>query len=177
MPVVASDMKWYLSGGSGNTNPNASLGGEISATEVVTNTLANLFDNVSAVEAAAGDVEYRCAYLKNTHGTDTLNAVKLWVESNTPSSGTIIAIALDPAGITNGVSPPAVVASPLDENSPPPGVDFNLSPLPVDQASAITIGNMVAGSCIAVWFRRTVTAGAAAAAHDASTYRIEGTPV
>lgn len=176
MPVIASDMKWYLSGGSSNTDPNASLGGIISSTEITTNTLANLFDNVSSSEAAVGDVEYRCAYLKNTNGSASLTNTKLWIQSNTPSVSTIMAIALDPAGITDGVSPPAVVASPLDENNPPPGVDFNLSPLPVDEPSAIVIGTMVAGACIAVWFRRTVSAATGAAAHDASTYRVEGIP-
>lgn len=177
MPVVAADMKWYLSGGSGNTDPNASLGGEISATQIVDNTLSNLFDAVSAGEAALGDIEYRCAYLKNTHATDSLASVKLWIQSNTPSTSTVIAIALDPAGITNGVSPPAAVSSPLDENNPPPGVDFNLSPLPVDETTAISIGTLDASECIAVWFRRTVTALAPAAAHDASTYRVEGIPL
>ena len=36
MAIVAGDLKIYLSGGAGNSDPNASLGGIISSTEVQT---------------------------------------------------------------------------------------------------------------------------------------------
>lgn len=176
MAVAASDMKWFLSGGSGNTNPNASLGGIRSSTQITSNTLDNLFDDVLISEATAGDIEYRCMYLKNDHATDTLTSVVIWISANTPSANTDIAIGLDPAGITDGVSPAAAVPSPLDENNPPPGVSFVHSPDPTSQATALAIGTMAAQTCQAVWVRRTVTAGAASAAHDASTITIAGTP-
>lgn len=174
--IVAADMKWFLSGGSANTNPNNSLGGIRSTTAITDNTLRNLFDDVGVVEAQLGDVEYRCLYLKNDHATDTLHAVKIWIDSNTPSASTDMAIGLDPAGVTDGVSPPAAVPSPLDENNPPSGVSFSASPLPTSQATGLLIGDMGPQTCQAIWVRRTVTALAPAAGHDASTYKIAGTP-
>jgi hypothetical protein len=172
MTVVAGDMKWYLSGGSGNTNPNASIGGAISTTQVTDNTVDNLFDDVSSAEALAGSVDYRCAYIKNTNGSSTLTDVKIWIDSNTPNANTAYRIGLDPAG----VSGTAVAPSPLDEDTPPPGVTFSHSPDPTTSGSGLSIGNMAAGTYQAVWFERTVTAGAASAANDPATFKINGTP-
>jgi hypothetical protein len=178
MAVAASDMKWYLSGGSGNTNPAASLGGDISTTLIVDNSVANLFDTVDSADALAGDTEYRCAYIKNTHATDDLDDVIIWIESNTTNPGTTMAIGLDPAGIGNGSSPGgAAQPSPLDEDNPPPGVSFVTSPEPVSSPTALPIGLLEAGESQAVWFRRIVSPGTASGAHDPSTYRITGTPL
>ena len=60
MPIVSGDIKYYLSGGGGNTNPNASLGGAISSTEITPASLHNLFDLVSSADASAGTDDYRC---------------------------------------------------------------------------------------------------------------------
>ena len=48
MPIVAADIKEYLSGGGSNSDPNAALGGAISSTEVTDNTTHNLWDVVSS---------------------------------------------------------------------------------------------------------------------------------
>lgn len=177
MAVTASDMKFRLSGGLSNTDQNASIGGAISETDVVSNTLQNLFDNVSGAQAASGITEYRCIYILNDHATDTINSLVIWIQSNTPSADTIIAIALDPAGIGDGTSTGvAATPSPLDESTPPPGVDFAVSPLPVDEATAISIGTLTAGQAQAVWIRRIVSAAAVAVSNDAATLRISGTP-
>jgi hypothetical protein len=65
---MAASIVFRLSGGAGNTDPAASLGGVMSSTAVGSNTL---FDTVSAAEALSGDTEYRCYYVKNTNATDT----------------------------------------------------------------------------------------------------------
>ena len=69
MPIVASDIKVRLIGGSSNSDPNASLGGVKSSTEVTDNTLNNLYDQVSGSESASGDTEYRCVYIHNSHAS------------------------------------------------------------------------------------------------------------
>lgn len=173
MPVTATDLKAYLSGGASNTDKNASIGGIISSTLITDNVVANLFDNVSYAESVAGDIEYRCFYLKNTNGTDTVTAVLAWIQSQTPSGSTVIAIGLDPAGVGNG-STTGVAATPADENTAPSGVTFSTSP--VDAASGLAIGTMTAGQAIAIWIRRTITALAPSVAHDPATIRIQGTP-
>lgn len=172
MAVVASDLKIYLSGGGSNTDPNASIGGAVSSTEVSSTPMNNLFDNVSDAEAVAGDVEYRCVYLSNDNATDTLNSAAVFIQSNTPSGDSTIAIGLDPAGIGNGTST-GVAATPANESTAPAGVTFST---PADSASALAIGNLDAGEAQAVWIRRTISAGAASQASDPFTLRVTGTP-
>jgi len=91
MAVLNTDIKFYLSGGAANSNPALSLGGIISSVEV---NPATLWDNISSAEAAAGDTEYRCIYVKNTSVADTLLAAAAWVSSNTPSASTTLDIGL-----------------------------------------------------------------------------------
>jgi hypothetical protein len=172
MAVVASDLKIFLSGGASNSNPNNSIGGIISSSEVSTTVMNNLFDNVSDAEAVAGDVEYRCIYLSNENATDTLNAAAVFIQSNTPSGDSAIAIGLDPAGIGNG-STTGVAATPANENTAPAGVTFST---PSDSGSALAIGTLDAGEVQAIWIRRTISAAAASAASDPFTLRVTGTP-
>ena len=106
MPIVASDIKFILSGGASNTDPNAALGGAISTAGggvITTDTLNNLWDNVSGDEASAGDTEYRAIFIKNTHGSLTLTGAKVWISSNTTSSDDTIEIALADEGIANTI--------------------------------------------------------------------------
>jgi len=65
MAIVDGDVDLYLSGGAGNSDPNASLGGVISSTAITDDSLHNIFDYVSGSEASAGDDEVRAIYVKN----------------------------------------------------------------------------------------------------------------
>lgn len=56
MAVQAADIQFYLTGGSGNSNPNASLGGNRSNTQIGSG-LNNLFDNITGTNHAAGNVD------------------------------------------------------------------------------------------------------------------------
>lgn len=173
MPVVASDVKYFLSGGASNAVVNDSLGGVISSTEIVNNTLNNLFDNVTGGEATSGDVEYRCLYVKNTHATDDLDTVKVWLGSNTPAPGTETAIGLDPAGVGDGTST-GVAAVIATEQDAPAGVTFTAA---ANEGASLPVGLLEAGEVIAVWIRRTVTAGAAAYTNDGTQIAVKGTPL
>src|SRR4051812_35557073 len=95
MAIVASDLKFRLSGGSSNTDPNASIGGVKSSTDAA----STIFDDVSSAEAAAGENEYRCIYVHNNHGSLTALAAKIWIQSNTPSADTTVALALGNAAM------------------------------------------------------------------------------
>lgn len=169
--MLAADVKKFLSGGAGNTDPNLAFGGIISATEVSGVPLNSLFDNVSAVERASGITDYRCFYVKNDHGSETLSGASIHVAAQTPSPGTTVEIGLDPAGngdgSTTGVA--AVIAS---ETAAPAGVTFTASPA----GSPLAIGALAAGQCRAVWVKRIVSAGAAALASDGFTLMVTGKP-
>jgi hypothetical protein len=154
MPIVSGDIDFHLSGGAGNSDVNAARGGIISTTQVTTASLHNLFDIVGSAEASAGDTEYRCVYVKNAHGSLTLQNAKIWVSTDGSGTDTAIAIALAGEGV-NGTA--ETVAN---EDTAPVGETFTT---PTTEGGALSIGNIPAGQHQAVWIRRTVNAAAAAA--------------
>lgn len=164
MPILAADIQFRLSGGAANADGNASLGGEISA-NAVSGALHAFFDRVTGAEAAAGDVEYRCLYVRNGHATLTLYGAVVWISTNTPSPDTVVAIGLGTSAI-NGVE--QTVA---DESTAPAGVSFTE---PDSYGAGLVIGDIPAGQHKAVWIRRTVTAAAAAYNNDGATLAFQG---
>lgn len=169
MPIVASDIVYRLSGGAGNTNPNSALGGAIStAGGGLINSgvpLNNMFDDVSGDESDAGDVEYRCIFVRNDHGSLTLQNPVLWIQSTTPSSDTVMAIAVADEGVANTVETIA------NEGTAPSGPSFSS---PTSKGAGIALPDIAAGAAIGIWVRRTVTSSAAAANNDVFTLRVEG---
>ncbi|MBX9727047.1 MAG: hypothetical protein K2X09_07265, partial [Rickettsiales bacterium] len=158
-------LKFHLSGGAANSDPNAALGGAISTTQIVDATVANLFDNVSSAESAAGDTEYRCFYVKNTHATLTLQAAKVYIQTNTPSADTSAEIGLGTSAV-NGTE--QTVAN---ESTVPSAVTFSSA---AGSGNALSIGNIPAGQHKAIWLKRIVNAAAAAYNSDSVIIRVEG---
>jgi hypothetical protein len=156
MPLITGDFVTRLSGGAANAVGNASLGGAKSSS-VMPSAIDQLFDQVSAAEAVAGDVEYRCVYLHNANATsEMLNAV-VWISSNSPLAGSTLDIGVGTAAV-NGTE--QTVAN---ESTAPSGVAFSA---PAAQGAGLALGNIPAGQHKAVWMRRTITAGAGATADD-----------
>ena len=173
MPVIASDLKYRLSGGAANTSPAASLGGKVSNTEVeLSPILNNIFDDVTADQSLAGKTEYRCIYVTNEHATDGLSAGKIWIAANTPSAGTIIAIGLDPAGVGDG-NTTGEATTIADEDDVPTGVTFSS---PSTEGAALTTAAIPAQEGFAVWIRRSVSPATEAVANDPFTLTFKGTP-
>ncbi len=165
MPIASSDIKFLLSGGSSNSDPNAALGGAASTTEITDATVQNLFDNVSSAESSAGDTEYRCLYVKNNHGSLALQSAKVYIQTNTPSSDTSAEIALGSSAI-NGTE--QTIAN---ESTAPTSVTFSTA---AGSGNALSIGNIPAGQTKAIWVKRIVGAGAAAYNADSVIIRVEG---
>ena len=99
MPIVSGNLDKLLTGGASNTDPNLSLGGAPSTTELVNNSKNNLFNLVSAQEAEDGMTDYRCEALKNTHASLTYKAAKVWIRQNTTSGDTAVEIGASAQGI------------------------------------------------------------------------------
>ena len=160
MAIISTDIVYRLSGGAANSDQNASLGGAKSSTAAS----ASIYDDVTSAEASSGDTEYRCIYVHNNHGTLTYLGSKVWIQTNTPSADTDVAIGLGTSAV-NGTE--QTVA---DENTAPSGVTFSA---PTSFAGGLSIGDIPAGQHKAVWIRRTINAGAAAAS-DSFTLRVQG---
>lgn len=156
MSIITADFSRRLSGGAANASGNASIGGAKSSV-AFPSTIDGLFDAVSAAEALAGRIEYRCFYLHNANAADAMIAARVWISTQTPLAGTVLAIGLGAAAL-NGTE--TAIAN---ETTAPAGVTFSE---PADAASGIALGNIPAGQHRAIWLRRTVNAGAGASAND-----------
>lgn len=159
MAITPSDLLYFLTGGPANADPNLSLGGVTSNTQVGTS-LHSLFDAVSSAEGAAGDTEYRAIDIKNNHGSETLQNAVVWISAETTSPSTTIAIAYDATG-TQSVA---------NESTAPTGVAFSA---PLSRVAGIALGSMAPGATRRIWVRRTVTAGAAVA-NDSGSLTVGG---
>lgn len=167
MPVASSDIDYFLSGGSGNTDPNASLGGARStSTEVTDNVDNNLFDDVSGSEHTAGDVEYRCIYVRNSHGSIQLSSAVVWIQSDTSGADSDISIAVGTAAV-NGTE--QTIAN---ESTAPSGVSW--SDAATSRATGLALGDLPSGQHKAVWIRRTISAGSTPQAADTCSVQAGG---
>lgn len=165
MAIVAGDILIRLSGGSGNTDPNAALGGVMStSTSVTDNTTHNLFDQVSGTESAAGDIEYRGVYVLNNHGSLTAQNTHAYISSQTSSADTSLDIALAGEGLN------ATMETVGNENTAPVGETFSA---PSTYAAGLDMGNIPFSQRYGLWIRRTVNAGAAAVNDDTTTLKVD----
>lgn len=78
MALATTDIVFVLSGGSLNTDPDASLGGEPSAQPI---SAKRLFDDLSEEETAQGHTDFRCFYIANDNGDDTLYDVRIFIKT------------------------------------------------------------------------------------------------
>lgn len=156
MPVITGDFITRLSGGVANADANVSLGGAKSSV-VGSAAIDGLFDAVSAPEAVAGDIEYRCIYLHNNNGTEPMTNATVHMSGNTPLASTTVEIGVGTAAI-NGIE--QTVAN---ESTAPTAVTFSA---PSTQGTALALGSIPAGQHKAIWLRRTVNAGSGSSAND-----------
>lgn len=161
MAILSTDIHYRLSGGAANSDPLLSLGGAKSS---VAATGGTILDVVLPAEGSAGDVEYRCVYVHNNHGSLSLDNSVLWIQASGLGGNQAIAIAEGTSAI-NGTE--QTVAN---EGTAPTGVTWSA---PATKGAGIALGNLPAGQHQAIWIRRTVTAGAPAS-NSTFTLRVEG---
>lgn len=169
---MAAQARFRLGGGTGNTNPNASLSGAMStaAGGVISSGVANnLWDDVTGTESTNGDTEYRLVYVQN-YGDQSLQNAVLWFDQPSAPADVAEAMALDNAAIN---ATAAGVAS-TENTAPSPLSDTFASP--TTQSAGKVIGTIPAGQSKAFWLRRTISPGAAASTASFSI-RVEGDSV
>lgn len=175
MAITATDVLFKFSvktGSAGDSTAGTaagSLGKYISTTAITDATLHNLFDVVTGDENAASDVEYRCFFVHNNHGSLTWTGVVVWISSET-ANGATAAISVDTTGVTAKGSSSAQAKEVTDESTAPATQTFTA---PTSKGSGLSIGDIAAGSVAAVWVRRTAANNAALDA-DGVVIRCEG---
>lgn len=177
MAIVASDIKTKLSvltGSAGNSTagtPAGSLGKYISTTELSGTALNNLWDDVSGDENAASDVEYRCIFIHNSHATLTWQSPVIWLSAET-AGGASIAIAIDDLA-ASAIGSASAQADQVADESTAPGSGVGAFSSPTTKGTGLSLGNIAAGYCKAVWIKRTA-ANTAALDNDGVTLSFEG---
>ena len=140
-----------------NHSGASDIGGAIGAA-LTDDALNNIWDDVSSGDASAGDTEYRCSYVKNTHAT--LSVVNVAVEIGTDPTESNWEIALGAAG-KNGTE--TAVAN---EDTAPATPTFG--------TGSISMGTLAAGDNFPFWIKRIVSAGASAATPDTGILNVCG---
>lgn len=167
MAIVVTDILSRLSGGPSNSDPDLSLGGVMSTTTELNPVVAeeNLFNNVPGAEASTGSTKYRALYLLNNHGSLTLENTVIWFPTQTPSSDTIIAMALAGEGLN------ATIETVADEDTAPIGETFTS---PATKGAGLSMGNVPFSQRFGFWLRRIVSPSASAFDNDDWQFEIEG---
>ena len=166
MAIAASDILLRLSGGSGNTDPNLSLGGVMSTTTVITdNTANNLFDQKSGAEAAAGRTEYRGFYVLNNHGSLPWQSAKIWLDSETTHGTVNMTIALAGEGLN------ATMETVSPETSAPAGESFVEA---ATEGAALSLGTIASGQRYGVWLKLVVPAATTAVTDYTVVIKVKG---
>jgi len=177
MAIVAGDILYKYSvktGSAGNSTAGTaagSLGKYISTTQITTATLHNLFDVITGDENAASEAEYRCIFIHNNHGSLALQNAVVWLQAEV-SGGAAIAIAIDDLAASAVGSASAQADEVTDENTAP-GSGVGSFSSPTTKGGGLSLGTINAGSCRAIWIRRTA-ANTAALDSDGVTLRVEG---
>jgi len=176
MAIAASDILFKLSlktgvAGHAAAQPdvNESLGKYISTSELSGTALNNLFDDVSGAENEASDVEYRCIFVHNAHASLTLQGAVVYLYSQV-SGGTSIAISVDTTAASAIAAAGAQALEVADESTAPLALVFTA---PATLGTALSLGNIAAGYCKAIWLKRTA-ANTAAVANDGCVLRVSG---
>jgi hypothetical protein len=153
--IQPTDIKFYESTGN--------LGGAITATEIVTATMNNMFRNITSAEAATGITLFGVLYVKQT-STYNGSATKVWIQSNTPSPATALTIGLGSAGVNS--TEPSIGS----DTTPPTGITFVTA---IDEANSLTAPDLAAGDYIAIHVKYVVDPAAPAINLDNMVLRVK----
>lgn len=168
---MAAGVKFRYTGSGSSSNPGLSLGGVTTGGEIGTPVINNLFDNISASEAAAGGntwgqgdgLDVRCIAIENS-GDLILYNIKIWSPSTsslTSSPDTWFTMAIDPNSVGN-------TQSVADESKLPSSPDLNFA-LRASEDDAITVSSLNVGSYIRLWIKRKLTEDSDAFSQDIKT--------
>lgn len=162
--ILASEIEYRYSGGGANGNPALSLGGAIGGL-IATGADGNVLPDVTAAQAAAGETNYACIYIKNnTIGGNTWTGVVVWIDG-VPIDGSL-AIGLDSAAI--GATAASTAAN--VNAAPSPTITFTS---PTTKGAGLAVGDIPPGSYKALWLKRTIPASSTQA-NDGVSIRCEG---
>lgn len=141
--IIADELKLYLSGGTLNTDPNLSLGGQISTTQIA----ENLFNAVINTDITSYYEDYRCIYLYNSSNTESIINLRILTAVDNSGDDSDLFLSLAHEGINNEVqSITSSTTAPLEQTFLPC----------LNDSTALSIGNLGPNQFVGIWFKRTV---------------------
>jgi predicted phosphodiesterase len=152
-PLLDTDINLYLTGGSSNTNPNLSLGGNVSTTKVNYTTLHNLFRQITDSELSSGVTIYRCIAIKNDNTTETMVNPIFFMVVDTTSVDDLSLYSF--AQADKNTAETAV----SDEFTAPTGSKINFIAT-LNSSGGLKLPSLAAGEYVNVWLRISVNPGA-----------------
>lgn len=159
-------------GAAGNTTAGAaatSLGKYISTTAWAGGAANDLFDDISGAENAASTVDYRCIFVHNSNGANTLQNAVVYLSAEV-SGGASIAVGVDTTAASALGSASAQALTVASETTAPAGVSFSS---PTTVGTGVALGNIPSGQVRAFWVRRTAS-NSAALSGDGVTIAVAG---
>jgi hypothetical protein len=156
----------FLSGGTSNTDPNLSLGGNISNTEITANNIHNLFRRITETEAGSGVTLYRLVYFKNANATDTMRTPVAYLVRDTLSVDDLALYS--PAQADKNTSESAIA----NEFTAPVGSRINFTAA-ATRSTGMLMVDLAPGEYIGIWLRITVNPGASIFPDNSFIFRIE----
>lgn len=174
--IVAGDILYKYSlktGTAGNqstSTPSTSLGKYISTSAWAGGSLNDLFDDITGAENAASTVDYRCIFVHNNNGANAYENVVVYLSAEV-AGGAGIAIAIDNVAASAIGSSSAQADLITNETTAPSSVGAFSAP--TTSGTGLSLGTIAAGSCRAVWVRRTA-ANSAALSADGVTLAVTG---
>ena len=136
------------------------LGGAATGTAVSATALNNIYDDVDATEASAGDTEYRAIDVYNT-GDATATSVEIYMSSATTSTDTQLDMGVESTHLN-------VTTSTANESTAPAAVTFANR----TSGASLAIDSIPAAEYARVWLRRVVSASATNTSNDTGTIEV-----
>lgn len=168
--IVAGDVLYYLSAPGASAGfatagtAGSSWGGFIASTQLSATALDNLFLDLTGAQNAASQVDYACLFILNntSSGNSMLNTVAWLPTSADVAGGATISIGLDPTAASVKTSGTQQAVKITAATNAPAGVttwvsNTNTPPASPSYTNGLQVGTIAAGSCRAIWIRRTAT--------------------
>jgi len=150
---INTDINYRYSGGAAGVAVG-SLGGSISANEIVSSQDENLFRDID--DPSTAKTQYYCIYLINK-GTETYNDIGLYISTSTPSIDTQVFVGL-------GTSPVNGTEQTVGDNvTEPTGVSWTQRYF---DYNALTIASLAVNQYKAIWLKMLQDADASAVVLD-----------
>lgn len=161
MSLIQSEIRFYLT--NSVVDPNLSLGGAVGTVTLMSAAVNGFFAIVSPEEAAGTVtyVKYRAIDVKNINVTDTAYGAYLYIDAETTSANTTVALAYDTG-----------IQSVVNENTAPSAPTLTFS-TPMSKSAGIYLGDIAPLATKRIWLRRTITPTAAKLANDLGTLAVE----